>query len=326
MRVKYLNGIFSAALMLLMFVPVMAYADAGTPLLWLTFGHLVAGNAIIGLIEGLIISGVYKVKYISSILIMILANYVSMALGIIGILFCAAAFRNHVSINNAAFVLLLFLLGSYMATVIIEWPFCLWILKRKADRGRLSFKASVILQAISYAILIPLYFMASGFTLATRTKVDNPSVFIKSNNARIYFRGLDGKDIYKINADGRYREKVNEFKSPDDVLVNASNREKYDVRSWQGVVDLRPENKRYWYVRTGNWAINGLSGENIKSGERLWLALETPFLSWLITNATILPEEQVICQVGGNQIVLIDLNTRQIGLIAFGREPIVIIE
>jgi len=54
-------------------------------------------------------------------------------------------------------------------------------------------------------------------------------------------------------------------------------------------------------------------------------ALETPFLMWSITKATVLPGDQVICQVG-NQIAAVDLNKSRIGLITFGSSPVVILE
>ncbi|MCX6826393.1 MAG: hypothetical protein NTV06_03865 [candidate division Zixibacteria bacterium] len=72
--------------------------------------------------------------------------------------------------------------------------------------------------------------------------------------------------------------------------------------------------------------MEGLTGKNKNTGKSLWVALETPFLVWWMGKITILPEDQVICQLGDNQIVLVDLNTSQIGLITFGKGPVVVLE
>jgi hypothetical protein len=45
-----------------------------------------------------------------------------------------------------------------------------------------------------------------------------------------------------------------------------------------------------------------------------------------MTRVTILPGEQVVFELNNNQIVLFDLNTKQIGLITRGFAPTVVIE
>lgn len=47
-----------------------------------------------------------------------------------------------------------------------------------------------------------------------------------------------------------------------------------------------------------------------------------PFLAWIARNATILPSDQVVYQLG-NQIVILDLSTRKLAFLALGQGPVV---
>lgn len=349
----------------LFFTTKSAYADAGTLLMWLGAGHLLFGNAVIGLCEGFIVAKIFQVRMSRGILIMVLANYVSMIAGAAGIWALGSWFTTSISINNMFKVIMAMLAGSYLATLLIEWPFCFWILKGKDSRGGLSFKASAIINTASYAILIPLYLSASGTSLITNIKVDHTLSFLKTDNAQIYFLSPPKEALYKINANGSAQRKIknvgfanddaqlficnkdgkahlnvrwyerenNRYQDYSKILIEelpgltAVNEACDGEKRWYGreVIDFRPPDMRDWDVSTGTWAIAGLRGENKKTGKSLWIALETPFLMWPISNATILPEDQVICQVG-NQIVLVDLTTRRIGLITFGTSPVVVLE
>jgi hypothetical protein len=61
----------------IVFIPAVAYADAGTPLVWAGAFHLFIGNAVIGVGEGLILSRLFRPKRAGSVPIMIAANYFS---------------------------------------------------------------------------------------------------------------------------------------------------------------------------------------------------------------------------------------------------------
>ena len=57
-RLPRILGLFA----LLVSVPLTARADAGTPLMWAGMLHLVFGNAIIGIFEGLILAWLFKLS------------------------------------------------------------------------------------------------------------------------------------------------------------------------------------------------------------------------------------------------------------------------
>src|SRR5262249_284540 len=62
-------------------MPAVALANVGTPLMWASAAHLVLGNAIIGLLEGLLLSGLFKLRAARAIGLMIAANYFSAWVG-----------------------------------------------------------------------------------------------------------------------------------------------------------------------------------------------------------------------------------------------------
>ena len=61
--------------------PQPVWANAGTPLMWAGMLHLVFGNALIGLGEGLLLAWLCSVPKGKSVLVMILANYASAWIG-----------------------------------------------------------------------------------------------------------------------------------------------------------------------------------------------------------------------------------------------------
>lgn len=87
-------------------------------------------------------------------------------------------------------------------------------------------------------------------------------------------------------------------------------------------IDLRLPDMRKWKVSIDFWAYEGVWAENKTSGKTLVIGLDTPFVEWKSRYATILPGDQVVYQLG-EQIVILDLNSRKIGLIAYGRSPVV---
>lgn len=66
---------------LLICIPLTVRADAGTPLMWAGMLHMVFGNAIIGIFEGLILAWIFKLRKGICVLVMIPANYFSAWIG-----------------------------------------------------------------------------------------------------------------------------------------------------------------------------------------------------------------------------------------------------
>jgi len=86
--------------------------------------------------------------------------------------------------------------------------------------------------------------------------------------------------------------------------------------------DLRDPDKRLWSFYTGYSPVGGLTILNNITKERTRLSLETPFTHWLVRNATVIPGDQLVFQLG-QQICIFDRKRRKIGLIAQGKGPAV---
>jgi hypothetical protein len=163
-----------------------AHADLGTPLMLFSAFHLLIGNIFIGVIEGVVIARLFQTARARSIGIMILANYTSMVLGWLIVGLTKGFVEKIADLYNIFNIVFGLFIASFILTVIIEWPFCFWILKAKAGKGGLSFRANLIAQSISYALLIPVYLLLSGNGLITNVKIDRSLSFLKEN-AYVYF-------------------------------------------------------------------------------------------------------------------------------------------
>ncbi|MGE5294178.1 MAG: hypothetical protein ACM3VT_05065 [Solirubrobacterales bacterium] len=67
----------ATAFVLLLAVPSVAQANAGTALMWAGTLHLLVGNLIVGLIEGILLAQVFRLSKWKCIGLLILANYFS---------------------------------------------------------------------------------------------------------------------------------------------------------------------------------------------------------------------------------------------------------
>ncbi|MFH1692393.1 MAG: hypothetical protein ABIC68_07540 [Candidatus Omnitrophota bacterium] len=349
--------------------PCIASADAGTPLMWAGVFHLLIGNALIGILEGFIISRVFKVKAIRSILIMALANYFSMIAGFAILSLITTSLESFITLYSIKMFLAVFLIISFMLSVVLEWPFCCWILRKQTDIKRKAWRASLIVQTISYAFIIPLYLLSSGISLLTDCKIDKTLSFVKSG-AWVYYIAGDNCSVNKIRVDGSAMEMVTRLdgksgeaarlfvrpsetrgqwdlgvvdRTPDRVLFEKIllrdftdtaepfrhwDGELYEKEpdSWGnvGISDFRLLDGRDWKFSVGFWAAEGLHARSDSEGKNIYVALETPFAQWIIRNVSVLPGNQAVFELGKNQIVVLDLETRKIGLLAFGKGPVVV--
>jgi hypothetical protein len=83
---------------------------------------------------------------------------------------------------------------------------------------------------------------------------------------------------------------------------------------------------RPWRHWAGFWEAEGLRVSDKTSGIHERFALETPFGMWTVRNAVQLPNDQVIFQLGRDQICAFDPRTRNIALLFHGRGPVPVVE
>ena len=120
-------------------------------------------NAIIGLLEGLLIAQCFGTYHRSAIVIMILANCFS---GVMGFVLADLMPENPLRFGTYAFVeswltLILAILAYFVAAVVLEWPFCYWLLRFHDRHMRAASLACITAQAGSYLVLIVFFNMVN---------------------------------------------------------------------------------------------------------------------------------------------------------------------
>jgi len=383
-----------ACCLLLLAVPTAARADAGTPLLWAGMLHLVVLNFFVGLLEASVLARVFHLPKLKTNAAIIAANYFSMVAGLLVIRAAWTPLEHllpgQAPLYKGAALLCLLGLGSWTASVALEWPFCAWTLRADGqlpnqNSWRTSLRASVIAQSASYALLVPFYLLVSPISLYTQSRIQHSLAFVKPSGAAVYYINPKDGGIWRIRTDGTGKKKVRDAYIRDEnarlfLRPNAKsglsdlglvqqestqdNPPKYNTKytvlltgvgrggalpsnvrkghervTWGNFgqpVDLRPEGERGWTVFTGYWAGEGLTVFHGKSSE-FWsnsrvytLAFETPFEQWVCRNATVLPGNQVVFQLGQDrtdaQVVILDMEHRNLACLTMGQGPVVVLE
>ncbi len=110
----------------------------------------------------------------------------------------------------------------------------------------------------------------------------------------------------------------------EDVIAEQDPRAE-QVRTWFNfgpVPKLGGARNSDWSFKTGFWPIEGLRGEREGVPDtRVGYSYEAPFGEWFVRNAIHLPSDQVLFQLGTDQICVYDPETQQVALIVKGRGP-----
>lgn len=141
------------------------YANAGSPMMWFSFLHLILINAIIGFVESKIL---LRLEISNKIGWIIASNYVSMFFGMYfiapyftGLIGYEDFFGNQT--NYGSYNLYMFFIGmaiAFLATLIIEFPFYyLGIIKENRKK---IFKGLIIANLITYFAMTMIYFLVLG--------------------------------------------------------------------------------------------------------------------------------------------------------------------
>jgi hypothetical protein len=195
MKDRYVLALVVFALLVL---PQHASANAGTPLMWAGMIHLAVGNALIGLVEGLLLAHFFGLTRRKAVGIMILANYVSAWIG--GLLIRGAIVRAlPIDLTNAWRWLWIMVVVMYGLTILLEWPFVAWCFRGAQDWLKRSVRASFVIQSVSCMVLFGWYWLASGTSLYTRMDVVPPEEFPLPRSAMVYFISSSDGNVYQRN-------------------------------------------------------------------------------------------------------------------------------
>ncbi len=79
-----------------------------------------------------------------------------------------------------------------------------------------------------------------------------------------------------------------------------------------------------WHFGWSHWTDLGFWGRNRQTGERLSVSYGTPVMGWSVWRVIQLPEDKVLFQLGENQLCILDIATRRVGILARGHGPVAI--
>ena len=352
MRLPVLRQPLATCGLLALAWPNIALANAGTALMWAPVMHLVAGNLLLGLGEGLAIAFLLKVRKLPAILVMIAANYASTGAGFLLLPTFAPSLQGALGGRPLLYSLPLYLsmLGglAFLATILVEWPFCLALVRKRQGAVGRSLGVTVVVHVVSYALLVAFYLGMSSFDLYTNVDVVEDFVsgvrpvadivYLSPEN-ELRLVALDGtNDRLLLGADQLAAPEQQQLRAerepstPDYSIYLGSERidaisipaEKWEAPLVEGAGNFGaaaafPSYTSEWSVRSDYWALSARKGEAY-----IRIQLAVPTVYWLTRHATLLPGDLIVFQLG-EQIVVLDLNTRKLGLLAHGRSPLVLL-
>jgi hypothetical protein len=335
-------------------IPTMVVANTGTLLMWAGTYHLLLGNLLIGIFEGLIIARVFGLKRGRCILALVLANYFSAFSGLFILVFVNDS--AHFDINNAMTQFWVMVVLALLITIVLEWPFIAPFFRKNKKWFKMSVLASLLVQTLSYLAICSWYYLATDLS-AFRNIVDPTEISIREDVLIYYIAQKDG-DVYCRTASG-LEEKVCDLNSTDrkdrlvirkaeskpdtwELFVSGGNggrkmiRQNLSSESMPDIADLEHEisGMGTWDVFSYNpdspWRIknffSSLYFSSKSTDDSFSIVYEMPFFLLRPYGAIELPSGKVLLQLGDNQICIFDPETRQTALVAFGRSPIAILK
>jgi hypothetical protein len=264
------------------------------------------------------------------------------------------------NLNNGWGLFWGFVLLTYLATVLIEWPLVFWCFPKESRGWKRSLKASWLVQSASYLFLFGWYWMASGTSIYTKMNVVGAGEIALADNVMLFYIGRDGRvhhngelvgALVSTNRNDRLyfepaADATNQWElwmqtAPESVRlaggfpgraasVEERSPGRQEIRAtwfnFGAALPVGVETNGMWQLTSGFWPTSGLRVQQRQTGEGYRLAWETTFSRWPIRNVMQIPGAQAIFQLGPDQICLLDLKTKRLALIARGWGPAVLIK
>jgi hypothetical protein len=236
---------FTMLAALLITAPAVAWANMGTPFIWLGVFHLIYGNVGIALIEGQILSKRYSLASFRIFGLMVAANFVSAGVGALIISFVEplgrfAGLWTNPFMGTKVGIPIYWIL-AYFFTIFIELPFIYLAVRNSTSLGDLkwkgSLKASVLVNSVSYAGLMLLYLLVGNITAVTRTHIVDASVLTQGMNGHVYYVSSSDGFVHKIGLDDKGDQVVNSTIQADPRALFIKQQPKSDA--WDLWVELK---------------------------------------------------------------------------------------
>ena len=221
----------------------------------------------------------------------------------------------------------------------------------------------MLANAASYLLLIAWYWLASAQPTASDVKLVTREQLQVNPDVRVLYISPQGTEVRQLRFNGSSPSTMLKLSTPSPhgvlgfVAKESEDRWRlelqsdYDgplqfvaeIRTYQAATrtssdgnvdwffpgpadDLENEIPSKWTVRSGFWASGGINVLNNRIGEsRFIMAVEVPWIAWSIGNVTILPNDQLVFQLG-EQIMCVDLSRNIVAAIAAGHGPVVVLD
>lgn len=345
-------------LLLALVLPFTAEANTGTILMMAKAMHVTYGNVVIGLLEGWMLCKLSKYKCWKCLWLMIFANFFSTLIGVP--LFYELELLLPLGWNNARGLFWFFVFLAYLFTLVSEFPFVWFAFRGTPLSLKGAIRTSLILQSVSYLLLIGWY----GLATPPPVKVVDPSTMVLPKEVTLYFIASADGDVYSGSLHDRKWKRVFELnkeegyelfsrKSPQfshawDLIActdysdkEASMNPKALVIQEQFATGEKPVRKSYGLIpglegTNASWEVwhyvGRMRGHNKKKSQSFWFTPGTPFCSWNISDAILLPGDKVLFRLyirshrTLDHICIYDPLADQLAVIARGRSPLAVLK
>jgi hypothetical protein len=316
--------------------------------MWFGCFQLFVGNYLISVLESAILRRFFRAA--NPFKMVLAANFTSMFCGFALIWLCQSTvkkadpdpFRFAREIVVGAWV------ASFVITVLVEAPFFARVLRRDHAASAM-WRASIVANAASYAIIVPLAFVL-GPTSALRLRAGHTQR-MDGLSGWIYYVDRKDRAVRRMRPSGAPDEMVLALGSPDTdrfdivavepdeqgsiarlVLHENDGAKVLNANLGKGSRAGRPWEFYEGYAALSGWLAGGLSfvaGEGASTGfwafEGLWTgghhyALETPFIEESWSSPTVLPNGLLLVEVNGG-IYLLDTADNMASRIKRGESP-----
>ncbi len=227
--------------LVLLSLPRAVWANAGTPLMWAEGLHLLIGNALIGLLEGLLLAWLFRAHRVRAVASMIAGNYFSTWVG--SMLLHSERFNSlPIDLTNGWQWFWLLVAAAYGITLVLELPFVALALLKTPRWLVHSLWGSLIVQSISYAALFGWYWMASGTSLFTDMHIVDAANIPLPESVLVYYIAPSDGCVYRsrLTAGDHVRIcDVHSTRNNDRLIVRPCEQ---DRRRWDLIARLETDN------------------------------------------------------------------------------------
>jgi hypothetical protein len=146
---------------------ILVLANSISPVMFNHLAMLFVGNAIIGLIEGIVIAKVFKAPMWPCVGLLVVANYASMWAGaaLFGIGEAPSLIPDQLfaePLNHVRWLVAACIAIALIISLLVEWPFCYMTMPPGRGRFRKSVLATMLAQVSSYTCLGPFYLQGTN--------------------------------------------------------------------------------------------------------------------------------------------------------------------